>query len=118
MKTLETNLSAPVSANTPGPWKYIRRPTTCGQMFLISNPATVEAPHGPVICLYDDSTSLSTCKPGEQEANARLIAAAPELLAAIKIGLRHVEYHTSALGDNPTAELMRAAIAKAEGRAP
>jgi hypothetical protein len=48
-------------------------------------------------------------------ANARLIAAAPELLAALKSLLREVDEHHHG-GALPAEDLARAAIAKAEGK--
>lgn len=61
------------------------------------------------------SLPFASCRHFNQEANARLIAAAPELLEALKL-MRHwaeadqVNY----TGDHPVA-LARAAIAKATG---
>lgn len=48
------------------------------------------------------------------EDNARLIAAAPGLLAACKRALEHVEYTDG--HDWPVAAMLRKAIAKAEGK--
>lgn len=47
----------------------------------------------------------------EADANARLIAAAPDLLEACRLALPELESERS-----PTASLLRAVIAKAEGR--
>ena len=46
----------------------------------------------------------------ESEDNARLIAAAPDMLAALEGALKYVPY-----GDSPVVNSMRAAIAKAKG---
>jgi hypothetical protein len=51
----------------------------------------------------------------DYEANARLIAAAPELLKAAKAGLRYME--RSGIGKTSHATNLRAAIAKATGEA-
>jgi len=48
------------------------------------------------------------------EANARLIAAAPELLAALEAALEAVIYFHNNEEDNGTLDLVRAAIAKAQ----
>ena len=62
---------------------------------------------------------------GEPEANACLIAAAPDMLAALEKALAHLEYWASARAKNPEQEEQelrhpalgqcRAAIAKAKG---
>lgn len=60
--------------------------------------------------------------PDDEEANARLIAAAPELLDALKglLGFCDTPISRRRLGENPDRQEMvdiaRAAIAKAEGR--
>ena len=66
----------------------------------------VSAPGGEVICCTQDFADMA-----ESSANARLIAAAPELLEACKIALAHLG--GTACGE--TRELA-AAIAAAEGR--
>jgi hypothetical protein len=48
------------------------------------------------------------------KANARLIAAAPDLLDAAKLALHELEWEFAPM--SPGAEALRAAIAKAEGR--
>ncbi len=53
----------------------------------------------------------------DAEANARLIAAAPELLAALKAA-REFGLDDFKSGEQPIYEQMDAAIAKAEGREP
>jgi hypothetical protein len=57
------------------------------------------------------STQTVATGPAAQEANARLVAAAPELLAALKAALD--DFGPDFAG--PTIDMMRAAIAKAEG---
>ena len=76
---------------------------------------------------YTVATIIRTSKasPEEKAANARLIAAAPELLEALKIALHRADqarYHTAEELGPITAEWLdgiityaRAAIAKAEG---
>ena len=76
-------------------------------------PMPIEDIHGIWICQIGGN-SLCTDDPVEAEANAHLIAAAPELLAALK------EYHAANRlhhdEDARLYDLSEAAIAKAEGR--
>lgn len=50
-------------------------------------------------------------------ANARLIAAAPGLLAACEAAYAYVEFETTGEGSTSTAQGLRSAIAKARGGA-
>jgi hypothetical protein len=77
---------------------------------------------GPDYCVADEQHRLVAMvtfdedKPQETEeviANARLIAAAPELLDALKEGLHQLENST---GKHDLSQLFRTAIKKAEGR--
>jgi hypothetical protein len=52
----------------------------------------------------------------EHEANARLIAAAPDMLAALR-GMVATFAHNFEEGVSPTVDLARAALAKAVGEA-
>lgn len=88
--------------HTPGPWTY--------------------EPHGKTTALYagrgvnSHGLRLMNLDDGDLnfEANARLIAAAPDLLLAAK---RFMEFYEPCVtGCGCTADLMEQAIAKAEGR--
>ena len=70
---------------TPGPWRTVEVPTSIGTCHRIFPLAWGEEPptHGG-ICAYDDRTSLNPHAGGEQLANARLIARAPELVEEIR----------------------------------
>ncbi len=98
--------------HTPGPWSITN--TIMGSAETTVWPsAVVAAPYGSVDTVCD--FSFMTNKPhGEQQANARLIAAAPELLAALRAMIERAEWH----GDKDADGLCgaRAAVAKAEGR--
>ena len=95
--------------HTPGPWLTDRRNAHTGQIATIHH------------CLNNDWIEIWTDKwaetglgEGEQEANARLIAAAPELLDAL------TEIVAAADGDgwkqlDATFAAARAAITKATG---
>jgi hypothetical protein len=59
----------------------------------------------------------STCAAFNNKANARLIAAAPDLLAAAKRALNFIENTESEMGCSlESGEQLRAAIAKAKGQ--
>jgi hypothetical protein len=95
----------PEAKHTPGPW------------FLFGNPAhCVGGPHP-----QNDTAGVAMCgmrlrTPEEGEANARLIAAAPDLLAACE---EFEAYHQHGSLDQFPAlcSQIRAAIAKAKGGA-
>jgi hypothetical protein len=83
--------------HTPGPWEINGELVVCDQA-------------GNEICLPAIGAQLTECK-----ENARLIAAAPDLLAALK---EYLNYCGDFKG-TPMAQLngeARTAIAKAEGR--
>jgi hypothetical protein len=100
--------------HTPGPWIYYMTISDNGPV-----PQVQTVPVGPVGGAY--ATMICTLsrtgqKSGIGEANARLIAAAPDLLAAL-IGMVNRYGDKSA---HPTCDASisaRAAIAKAEGNA-
>jgi len=52
------------------------------------------------------------CPVGDQQANANLLAAAPEMLEALKSAMQCLD---DFVGDGPTYRMVKAAIAKAEG---
>jgi hypothetical protein len=96
------------SQHTPGPW-------TASGLAIFANER--------VIAIADDGYTHSLESQRVQEANARLIAAAPELLAVAKLTAEFCRY---VLEDSAEPDFMRtvelrddakAAIAKAEGRA-
>lgn len=89
-----------MSKRTPGPWRYDKEPGYCSELI---------ASHGETVAMFYEDPS---------EADARLIAAAPDLLEALRVmrdadedckrdGLRTLPAQARAMID--------AAIAKAEG---
>jgi hypothetical protein len=54
----------------------------------------------------------------EMKSNARLIAAAPELLEALEAMLAEMQVWESELGEHPAATKARAVLAKAKGETP
>ena len=104
--------------HTPGPWKVCRFDD--GDIF-IDGPSKARAAVCKMLPPCGNYTNGETYEKidvrSENAANARLIASAPELLAACKIGLRIIEAEKEACGIyRELAEQIRAAIAAAEGR--
>lgn len=99
--------------HTPGPWQFDEIATTCGRAFRIGAGEMLKAGKGCCI-IYDDYHGNPE---NERKANARLIAAAPELYEALKAVYAWQE---SDGDDEDEAEAARGkvitAIAKAEGR--
>ena len=98
-----------MSKHTPGPWKV-----------SLTDDTTVIAPDNSVIAEIDGDYNQPDLWP-IMEANARLIAAAPELLEALKDcikRLRKCALHNGNSEDavNAMCEQFDTAIAKVEGR--
>ena len=109
--------------HTPGPWTpfildkplseiptYVEKCIAAGtgeEFFFVA----AEMPDGAVdVCHVGNGP--------RREANARLIAAAPELLAALKVVTAHLASQPPRnQGWNAALNMAEAAIAKAEGRA-
>lgn len=85
--------------HTPGPWEIGTRKDG-SRWFSIGNPATGPHYQADIFC---------------SEADARLIAAAPDLLDAAKVTLRALEAEYGRRGAEVNFPSMYAAIAKAEG---
>lgn len=85
--------------HTPGPWFYSRN----------GNPIYITGNWDKVAGTYADVAEIAQQEQSEAQANARLIAAAPDMLAALKAILDE----TGGMGGPFTAA--RAAIAKATG---
>jgi hypothetical protein len=102
-------------AHTPGPWILATLPTSVGSCHKIGPfPAAGSRPY-TFACVYADGIrpgiddDLLAAK--ELAANARLIAAAPDLLAACETAF----HQTCSVGRPKDWEQLRAAIAKAIG---
>lgn len=103
--TFEKRITAGIAVHTPGPWTV--RPV------INSSALAIEAKDG-----FLESVSAVWCENRGREvgsANARLIAAAPDLLAASQKALWSLEQWANSK-NGPLANELRAAIAKAEGR--
>ena len=93
--------------HTPGPWKYAPH--------LCSDGYRVFVPHEADNDQHDAIADLETWQTPEQtEANARLIAAAPDLLQAVK--LLQVRVFMAEGSENEEYRMATAAIQKAEGK--
>jgi hypothetical protein len=99
--------------HTPGPWELVTRecPIEPGETYT----AIAHIHHREVVGKHSeqDVCHVSTWgrADGESTANARLIAAAPDLLEACRAALSVCEAESA----NWQAEIIRAAIAKATG---
>lgn len=95
--------------HTPGPWAITRYSTSDGQLRIVTDDNQA-LPLASVN--YGDGITMKTTA-----ANARLIAAAPDLLEALKKVLAFAEAPVSMSADHDgiLAEV-RAAIAKATGK--
>ena len=96
-------MSVKIGSYTPGPWHV-----------QWDNPVIVQNEPGQAVADCDSNVYIEF---RAKESNARLIAAAPDLLEALKELLEgnppgKVEFHTTEFG----IDLARKAIAKAEGR--
>ena len=104
------------TTHTPGPWADTGLPSTCDHRAIAAD--------GPTLIAFVPKGGAAD-KNGQVSANARLIAAAPDLLAACKIVLTRLDLEAAELNDQgkrpifPESALrsdLRDAIAKAEGR--
>lgn len=101
--------------HTPAPWKLtlINPGPSKGSVFEHWRIGNEEAGNAIVAECYDWTLNKS-----ERDANARLIAAAPELLEALEDCYSELNQLAFLSGDNlakPTLDKARAAIAKAKG---
>ena len=103
--------------HTPGPWE-VTGPHS--REVITANPGTYK----PCMTI----AKVGGYWDGEAQANAHLISAAPEMLAALRAALAVCEAEAELRGENdvddyhggaagPVAEMIRAAIAHAEGQA-
>jgi len=107
-----------MTKHTPGPWHIERRripDTTLVQVNIVAaNP--VKEHHIEVPAHVDLRVAFTGGCEGRGEANAHLIAAAPELLAACKELSEYWRHGTPVNPGSYAASHILAAIARAEGR--
>jgi len=96
-----------MSQHTPGPWEVSPSGVLIG---------TAADPYQAIATIIDGHGSVSPC---ELAPNARLIAAAPELLQALQALLSYTEACEGLLNASPAGQVIAArnAIAKATGGA-
>jgi hypothetical protein len=97
-----------MAEHTPGPWSYEESKTDGGNLFLAISSANAE---------LRDSRDVAylTLRQAEIRANARLIAAAPDMLAALQSVIHDLSYDEGRDLAASTIEQVRAAIRKATG---
>jgi len=105
MRRTTTDLIGTAALHTPGPWE-----SNYGGMVHANNGETAIAR-----CLKDAQGYRLGIPRSQQTANARLIAAAPDLLTALK-DIRSRMHFSGAIERQQGADNAVAAIAKAEGR--
>ena len=97
-----------MSKHTPGPWTVTDEDDFYGLAIEAAGREGEYVPVARVPVDYDDRP--------EREANARLMAAAPDLLEALKALLSGSERHIFSTECKTERDAARTAIAKAEGR--
>lgn len=95
-----------MSKHTPGPWRY--------HGFVVDSDFSGWRVYLPT--KYRRVITVEGTSAAEADANARLIAAAPDLLAALKAAFQPAGWSHSGDCMCEVCEMCRAAIAKAEGR--
>lgn len=88
---------------TPGPWFYSGKHEECDVRYVSTSTNRD---------VVNDVAVLFSGEPEERQANANLIAAAPELLEALQDALHAYDKH----GEHSEWDSARAAIAKALGQ--
>ena len=96
-----------IMSHTPGPWSVDVRQIVAGNGFVV---ASVKGPH-PTAKGKEWHEDNRFC-----EANAALIAAAPELLLALEAVIRWMESPAEGPFSDYQLQQARAALAKARGR--
>ncbi len=93
-----------MSGHTPGPWEYGKyHPSGPNRFGHFDITQTGE--------MYIHARSFASGPESEGQANARLIAAAPELLAALRMALKIIEHPD--VDASEEAEIIRDTITKA-----
>lgn len=97
-----------MSKHTPGPWLIEAQNCHTGDI------ATVHHTTNGWVTIYAPHWAETGMEPPEQSANARLIAAAPDLLDALRLAVRQNSHDMMLTGEE--LRFCEAAIAKATGQ--
>lgn len=112
MPTTDPQSTAPpVAQHTPGPWEasFVEEsPLACARWIVLGPKPAANKP-GNVVCDIEICGEQAATDKEVAAADARLIAAAPDLLIACEAAILFVD-------DPYAAKLLRAAIAKARGQ--
>jgi hypothetical protein len=104
-----------MSKHTPAPWVLKIRPAEHNDNVTVAE-IEVNGKYRGGIARLQSAEHIYGIGKDELIANARLIAAAPDMLEALKLCANFIANTESELGMTlPCGELARAAIAKAEG---
>lgn len=111
-------MTAPKSPHTPGPWRKAR-----SQDRLNSHDIGIACDGVQTVFAecYAEFWAKGDVRPSECEANANLIASAPDLLAACEAAFIHIGKMGGNIVDGPGRDewyALRAAIARARGETP
>jgi hypothetical protein len=103
-----------MSAHTPGPWSRF------APLGLVGNWWAEHLPEGSLVIATgnDAGDRVIAATPSQQDANAHLIAAAPDLYAALEAALSLLTADLRTVSDSTykaTVGQIRSAIAKARG---
>lgn len=108
-----------MSKHTPGPWEVSHGGHGSPHGFVIDEYYVLNRTVADDVAIAADIVDPATQMPSE--ANARLIAAAPELLEALQLCMADMVLTEAHYGEHPAAQKAidqaRAAIAKATGGA-
>lgn len=103
-----------MSKHTPGPWKAVISENNAGGWVPMRQYITIET-ESEIIAAYD-TFSCEYPDDDENAANARVMAAAPDLLEALKRCVGSLRSVSPGGDGDHDVEFARAAIAKAEGQ--
>jgi len=101
-----------MTTHTPGPWRLVTRSNQHG---LAALAVAIDKPGCAPSWLPGKGFGLASTLTAQDEANARLIAAAPDMLAALKLCEAFCKGHQETPEKVVRYQQARAAIAKAEG---
>lgn len=100
--------------HTPGPWRVVDGPGLCGISVVSNNFKSWNEP--PQHAFWVHSTIYNDKGIMNAKANARLIAAAPEMLEIVKAYRNFLRTMAHTEGEVRTFEHVESIIAKAEGK--